>query len=362
VAAVTAEPDFAFQPSVDVIPGIDFLGWGFDATYRDTFFALKPQLFRFSYNDNPRGSEITYRYPLDTKVYAVPDQVFVRTVGKTFTDSWVFTNDFTRRFSLDLNLGLNVDIKKSSTIDLNLTFALNLVDETKTSTRIVQTLAEMELWQLYLGTRILRPEIVTAMAALTGNHFSTDPLSFELFIATYGSHYVDSITLGGSVSQKTVIENDSTSNLLKIAIGLNLAFQDSTGGTKVNLDLNVGIQDLKTSVQTNTTSTATIYGGDAQFTDFVLKAGDPDAAKLLYESWKSTLYDNPVGVRYRLVEIWTLFNDTDARSQMCTAVATYALKIRSPSPADYCKSAPRLRAGNERNGLEFLPMGGGNGI
>jgi len=29
---------FAYEPALPVIFGVDFLGWGFDATYRDPFF------------------------------------------------------------------------------------------------------------------------------------------------------------------------------------------------------------------------------------------------------------------------------------------------------------------------------------
>jgi len=338
-----AEPDWSYLPQLPVIPGCDFLGWGFDAFYRDTFFALKPQLFNFSYNDNPKGSEKTYKYPLDTVTYAVPDQVYVRTVAKTVTNSYVFTSTDQMRMTIDLTLGVKASI---SQFEGELKLQFGYVDASQVDKRIIRTLAETQLYQLYLGRRYLSRDFQLAQEELSGFTYNTNKNAFALFLATYGTHFVDSITLGGSVEQRTVIESSNDTELLFLTVAVNGKFEQASG-TKVEGNIGFAYQDATIKIQSETTSMSILYGGDPKFTDFVLNAGDPTAAKELYESWKATLLSNPVGVRYRLVDIWQLFENEETQKEVCTAVAASLNFGKS-----YCEKVTNLLSGYERTGLQ----------
>lgn len=46
-----------------------------------------------------------------------------------------------------------------------------------------------------------------------------------------------------------------------------------------------------------------IYGGDPEFTDFVLSGGEQSAVATLFNSWKASLTTNPITIRF---EVWKI--------------------------------------------------------
>jgi len=328
---------------LDAIFGLDFLGWGFDATYRDPFFALKPPLFDFSYERDPIR---TYRYPTSTTTYKVPDQVFVRTVGKTTTDSYLFLNSVEKTKTLDLRL----NIKASTTqLEGSFTFTLNWIDTTTTDKRIVMNMAETSLFQLYLAQRNLSEEFLTEIDNLPAT-YAMDPTQYDLFLARFGTHFVDSVIIGGSVQQETIVNTENSTEALMFKAVLQGKFQSATGTDKVEGELDVDYKQTEKRVTQETTSSSEIYGGDPEFTDFVLTAGDPDAAKLLFESWKSTLITNPVTIRYRLVDIWQVLTDAQQRKELCKASATLLGFLPNENP-NYCNKAGQVLSGTIQSGI-----------
>jgi len=350
------------------------LGWGFDATYRDPFFALKPQLFQFSYNCSEYKSY--YRYPLDVQTYAVPKEVFVRTVSKTTTYTYSFKDSREKRMVIDGRLNLKVSTKQ---LDVELEVAVNYVKSSDTNTSIVFNFVETSLFQLYLGKRVIGRDLTEALVELRGT-YSLDPLSYELFLSRFGTHYVDSIVIGGSIQQETIIKSSSEEERLQITASLKGRFESASGkdsgtssvsnsnstsgsgggsggGTQVNGSLTFKYEDIERKIDTETTSNSEIYGGDPEFTDFVLTAGDPATTKQLFESWKKTLVTNPIGIRYRLVETWSLLEDPQQQKEMCTASATILGFLPNEDPK-YCASAGQLLGGSIRGGLEPPPSKG----
>lgn len=387
--------DFSFvNEDLDSIFGAEgFLGWGFDASYRDPFFALKPPIFRFSYDNPPYNRTKEYRYPIDITSYAVPDQTFVRTVAKTTTYSYSFRSTEEKRMQLDLRLGLKASV---SQVNLELDLTLEYANEEENSKSIALNFVETSLYQLYLGERCLRPEILSAMSELKTT-YKLDPIPYELFLRRFGTHFVDSVVVGGSVMQQTIIEAQSSEERLLLNVALKLKFESATGkksgqpqggtqsnpagnqtssanndqgsqaadeqtgglasgggaaggGTNIDLDVNFAFTDITQKLQTETISNSEIYGGDPEYTDFVLTAGDPVATKQLFESWKATLLTNPIGIRYRLVEIWELFEDDKQQKEVCTAMATLLGFLPDEDP-EYCSSTGRLLGGTIRGGL-----------
>jgi len=327
----------------NAIYGLDFLGWGFDASYRDTFFALKPQLFTFTWTD-PQA----YKYPTGTETWLVPDQVYARTVGKTTTYAYVFDGLDQRRQVIDLRLNLKASTKQ---IEGELTFTLGAFSSSQNKKHMSRNMAETSLYQLYLAKRELREDFLEDASELAAT-YDLDPTSYELFLRRYGTHYVDSVVIGGSVLQETTFQTDNVTDQLLITASLAGKFESATG-TKIEGSLNFKFDDVEQKIQTETVSSSEIIGGDAEFTDFVLSAGDPATAKQLFESWKATLIINPVTIRYRLVEIWQLFDDKIQQKEVCKALATMLGFLPDQDP-DYCKETGRLRSGTIRGGLEPL--------
>jgi hypothetical protein len=344
-----------YAPEGLICPGVDFLGWGYDASYRDTFFALKPLLFRWSFANNPKGSERTYQYPLfNDMTWPIPDQVFVRTVSKTVTTTIISDTQSMNRFQLDLRLGLEMS---SGSFKGSLELNLAIKDEKRNIRRIVTSMAETQLFQLYLGKRYLNEEVRYDMEKLNQEQaFSSNNddvrNAYFLFLGTWGTHFVDSVTVGGSVWQTTDYSFSNASNALILSIAIAGEFDSFSGS------IYIGIESVKQTIKTETKASATIVGGSADFSDFVLRTDDPAAAAKLYNSWKNTLMENPVAVRYRLVEIWTLWPTLladQARGKfVCEALAEYT---GFGGEDDYCDGVPAIQAFSVRDPTQNVLKG-----
>jgi len=342
--------DFAYQPVLPKIPGIDFLGWGYDATYRDQFYALKPSLFLYSYNNNPKGSEESYKYPTDTIAYAVPDQVYVRAIGKTHAETDISDSTQMQRMRLDLKLNLAASTAQFSG---SLAVGLDIVQQSDTHFRICQCWAQTELYQLYLGTRFLSADVQSDMTTLqhSGSFSASNQPPYYLFLSTWGTHFVDSVSVGGALSQTTTFSNVTSNNLLELTVALAGKFS-SGSGTTVSGSLSLDFSQAQVQIATQTTASADIYGGDAKFTDYLLKSDDPASAAELYSSWKSTLMKNPIAIRFRLVESWQLWalqlkNPTFAL-EVCKATASF-LQWLNENP-NYCNGVPSVLSSYIRDG------------
>jgi hypothetical protein len=341
--------NWAYEPEGLLLPGVDFLGWGYDASYRDTFFALKPLLFRWSFANNAKGSERTFQYPLyEDMQWPIPDQAFARTVAKTVTNTEISDTKQMNRMKLDLRLGIEGSTPQFSG---SLEFKLGITDEKNNIRRIVTSMAETQLFQIYLGKRYLNPDVSFDMDTLdtAGPFKDSSKPSYFLFLSTWGTHFVDSVTVGGSVTQSTDYKFSNASNALMIAVAIKGSF-DGGSGTKVSGFINFDFNTVKQDVKAKTIASATIIGGAAEFSDFTLNSDDPASAKKLYESWKNTLMENPVAVRYRLVEIWTLWptlrDNYDQGENVCAAIANY---LGFANEDDYCDGVPMILGFSERD-------------
>lgn len=77
-----------------------------------------------------------------------------------------------------------------------------------------------------------------------------------------------------------------------------------------------------------------------------MRGGATDATQQLFSTWKSTLTTNPVTIRYRLVDIWTLATPLFARQQLCQAVAVASGFTTSQEISAYCSGNPLLQGGS----------------
>jgi len=249
-----------------------------------------------------------------------------------------------------MTLDAKLNIQASETqLDLAASIDVNWVNDATENKRITSNFAETSLYQLYIAEKNPSPEFISDLSKLSLT-YSLNPTAYNLFIQRYGTHYVDSVIVGGSIQQDTTIDVTNTSDVISLAVAVNAKFNQAAGGT-VTVGLGVNFQQAQVEVTSTTTSDSIIYGGDPSFTDFVLSAGDPDSAKLLFESWKSSLVTNPVTIRYRLVELWTLVNDVNIRAELCTAIGTYTGFLPKQDP-NYCAQVNTFISGTIQGGLQ----------
>lgn len=260
---ICGQLNITILPKHDVVFGIDFLGWGFDiSTSRDPFYALKPPLFDYSYSQNPTGVEYDYRYPTDTVVYSVPDQVFVRTVARTTTDTYIFDSSEQEQMSLDITLGLQ---GATSTVQGSLKFDFNLLQVGTTDQHIIRNEVQTQLFQLYLGpNRVLKQLFLQRLGNLTQS-YAVDPQDWDLFIDDFGTHYVDSVIVGGALVQRTIVTSSNNSQTIQFSIALEGRYQGTNPGTTATGSLNVNYQQSQSYVDTQTISASDILGGENNF-------------------------------------------------------------------------------------------------
>jgi len=297
------------------IPGLDFLGWGYNAQLRVPEYSLTQSMFYYSYNGDGT-SEFIYRFPTQVTDFAVPDQVSVKTISKLSTESYYFANSDEQIFSLGLQVGIS---GTTPTLSGSLTVALGLVTDDETDKTIVRNTAESALWQLKLTNKTLLPIVNEWIQNLTGTSYQQNKKNYDTFIATFGSHYVDTVVVGGLAKMDTVIEDESDS--LRLTIAVTIAGKMSGAETisgKIEFDFGL----LTTSTSSTSTSNSAVLGGDTYCSGWVAASNEPDVARQLFAAWKRGLAANPAVVRYRLVSVDSLFpasNQADA----CSAISNW---------------------------------------
>jgi len=266
----------------------------------------------------------------------VPDQVYVRTVGTTSTQSYTFNTTEEELLTIALTLNLQLTESKGS---LEVGVQFDSITSEEQSEMIVVNIATTGLWQLYMskGNMILSPDMVADAQNMTYAPFKTNPQPYLDFIARYGTHYVDSSVVGGQFTQRTVVKYQNDTDKLFLSVGLQGQF-NANSGTQVQGSLDFSLSDISFTISTTTISTNEVIGGDADFSDYFAHVGDPQGVKTLFQSWKSTLPRNPVSVRYRLIEIFNLFTDTTINSQLCIAVGT-VLGYLPNEDKNYCANS-----------------------
>ena len=130
-------------------------GWGFDASYRDPFFAMTKSIVYYTYDNNENQREVIYRYPTQRQNYAVPDQVSVRTIGQTSAESALFDSWKNFRMTLDLKITLTLGQPQLSGF---ISIGLGLKIEKTNTEYIVTTTSKSMMWSMTLTSMFLSPE------------------------------------------------------------------------------------------------------------------------------------------------------------------------------------------------------------
>jgi len=336
------------------LPGLDFIGFGYDARFADLQDALQLPLMDFSYT-----KQKAYFYPANrTTVFKVPDEVIVRTIAYTEATAVLFNSveEVIEKMTSDSGIDFQqeVTLENSTAICVNTTDAatnqttqnctttssfsntqlfsigaqINYVKESfgRTEQYRVENSESTQLYGVVLDTRFMRSDLKNAMLELNQNAFSSNPKIYYKFLETYGTHYVVSAVMGGKVAMETNIDK-STSSLTdddtesrttvtnqQALAGATATFQSSVSGTS---DFSLSNSQQKT--QFSQTSNWKLAGGDSNLVNLLDTRESADAVKI----WKPSIIYNPVPVQYRLRSMATLFEDTFVRQQVKNAIAVY---------------------------------------
>jgi len=348
------DPSFVLNQN-PIIPGVDFLGWGFDARdmRRDTFYSLRTPLFNWTYGEhNPTGAPLQYKYPIDVVTRKYPDQVLVRTVSRTYSDVYKFTSTEQMRRTIDLRLNVKASVKQFSG---EITATYNYVSAEQINDYVYLNTVQMEFWQLLLAKRQMYSYVTDAMNELRSEGtYALNNDSYVQFMEMFGTHFIDSAMVGGAIELETNVHIDNATTAQQFAAAISGQFQSSTGSTNISGQITVNLDDSTQSLLTQTTSRSRILGANPKFTDFALNPNDPESTKEVFLSWKNTLLDNPVVTRYRLQEIWTLCTDPDVRKQLCIAIGTELGFLPDEDP-NHCSDHVLVTGGSMKPGLSVYP-------
>jgi len=279
-APVTSPSSSPLGPTLpDVqIPGLDFLGYGYDLRYERPVDGVRLPLVSYNFN---KGK--TYIYPTYRQQrYLVPDEVFVRTVGRADASNYVAQNHTDMQNALSVSVGVDyqrmVDARmKEEKVTPNTTvppnnytsnftlpaesgyfndlgkglpatkvngttkmFTLGVeFDFVKRNTKsqdnmVVRNDQLFQLWQMFVDQYTLRDAIADDINKLAGKKVESDPGLFGSFFEKYGTHFVFSAVMGGAAQHTALINTVSEVDFTQVTFGLSVSYNTSTNTTTVS--------------------------------------------------------------------------------------------------------------------------------
>jgi len=338
--------------ALDPIPGIDFVGFGYDSRFDEARTALQIPLHSYSFNQGK-----TYQYPADrTRTYRVPDQIAVRTIALTEAEAYLY-NDLTELTnSWALQVGIDVGHSSSDNTSQQLcttdntqnTTTCNTLDTTNKTSMfaigtnfayaqnsfasnniyIVDNSEKTQLFSIFLDIESIRHEVKLALTDLSTTDLGSNPQTYFQFLERYGTHYVVSAVMGGQVHSTSNVQTTTTTS--GNSIGANVTLQDvstqeamnaasATFASTISSNVDFTLQNANSNIQSTSSSSWELLGGDPSVVNLL----DARTAADAILTWKSTITSNPVAVGYRLRSMATLFEDLLVKQQMQAAIDIY---------------------------------------
>jgi len=301
------------------------LGWGVDLrTGPPAEGTLRVPMYTWAFT---QGS--TYLYPLEPQTtFQVPDEVFVRTVAQMIGTNRIYTK--VEDYLTDLHIGLGLSIKQAAKAnnqgsgsgnslsnstgggsldstdlsafsgDVSITY--NKRSMTDSQNIIVQNSLESALWQLVVGPDItVRQTIINSQNAIRNTQDANDKyLAQAEFIDRHGTHFIDSVIVGGNLVTESITVASNSLSLQELAILANFGFSNMFGLSSGDLSLNITFVDSYKSFEKDTTNNINVLGGDPQLANFF--RGDVSPSDT-FVNWAKTLIRNPAVIRPRCREI-----------------------------------------------------------
>jgi len=344
---------------LDVLPGLDFVGFGYDARFDTAQTALQVPIMDFSFTQGKQ-----FAYPTAKQfVYKVPDEIYLRNVAFTDADAYLYNSLSEYQTSLALNVGIDLSTLMSTTntnstciqttngnssstnctatgvatagqlFSIGSTVGFIRDSFASQSSYLVENSETTQLYHIFLDSRFIRPEVKDDLRNLANYLFTDNRQVYFKFLETYGTHYVTSATMGGQVSLLSSIAqvfqsltntvnagaSGSTGSYSSVSQSDALNAATMSFSSTLNSQVDFSFSTVNSNIQTQTTSQWRLLGGNSSIVN-LLSTSNASQAIL---QWKGTITENPVAVGYRLREISTLFDDPLLRDQLHAAVQVF---------------------------------------
>jgi len=341
---------------LDVLPGLDFVGFGYDARFDAAQTALQVPIMDFSYS---QGNQLSCS-GIRKFVYKVPDEIFIRNVAFTNADAYLYNSltEYKSKLALDIGIDMSTLTSQSQTnstcttsngtqpnctvtgtADAGQLFSLGstvgFVTESFNSqtSYLVENSEETQLYHIFLDSRYIRPDVKDDLRILANYLFTDNKVLYFKFLEKYGTHYVVSATMGGEVSMMSSIAqtfqsltNTATAsisggqqNFSSVSQSDALNAANKQFASTLNAQVDFSFSNVNTNIQMQTTSQWRLLGGNSSIVNLLDTRNSSQSIRM----WKTTITENPVAVAYRLREISTLFDDPFMRDQLHTAVQVF---------------------------------------
>jgi len=289
----------------DAIPGITYLGTGYDAfgEYASTRAVMAPVIGLTSYTDvNALGN--SYKIPQDVTFLNVSNFNYESNYGR-------FVSEYLSNRRQSVTLSASYGGFFSSTVKTNFT------EEKYTSNdyAFCTVTRSIQLWRLslpYTDIDKLRSMMLPTAREDINN---LDPV---LLFKKYGTHLTTEIDIGARADYHTEIEKNLETLEIKteIVATAEASFKKASGSAEYDASF-----DEKVSLfNVNSTRKIRVSGGSSELALQISEEGK-------FNQWLETITENPVlcdFTRNSLIPIWDLC-DTDARRQeLLIALADYA--------------------------------------
>jgi len=379
---------------LDLLPGLDFVGFGYDARFDTAQAALQIPIMQFSYSHQKVYSYATARETL----YQVPDEIYVRNVAFTEAETYLFNSVDEYKQKVSLDVGINYQqltgqgqanytcVTTTNTSETNCTTDQTFNSEkifsiganigfiktgfTRDEIYLVENSEKTQLYNIFLDSRFIRQEVKDDLRDLSNYLFQDNQQLYFKFLEKYGTHYVVSATMGGQVTMQSTIQKKVSENNVQVTAGVGGGFSDSVSESDalasankqfsqtLNAQVDFSFNKVDKRIELQSTSVWRLLGGNSSIVNLL----DTRNASQAIKAWKQTITGNPVPVVFRLKEISTLFDDPLMRDQLANAVFyflnfdTSDILIKSnfqglPTPSVVKRSLPDISDDDN-----FIPM------
>jgi len=180
---------------------------------------------------------------------------------------------------------------------------------------------ESGLYQLVIGPSIdIRPKIQDKINLALNT--SVDPdLAIAEWINRHGTHYIESVIVGGKLELSSSLDNSSGVDTDKLTVSANVEFQNLFGLSQVSVGLNLTLGSENEFFKRESTNWMKALGGDPDIANFFSGNLRPNETFAL---WHETLITNPAVIRYRLRETSWLF-PREKRQKVSDIIDRYML-------------------------------------
>jgi len=324
-----------------IIFGLDMLGWGVDLrTSPPDEGSLKVPMYTWAYT---QGN--SYLYPLEPETrFQVPDEVYVRTVATMKGTNRIYTK--TDEYLTDLHIGLGLSIKQAAqnantnsnnnaATGANSSTSLSQTDLSGFSGSVgvtynkrqlntdgyllVQNSLMSALYQLVVGPDIsIRQSVQNAQQLIRDTSDASEKYLMQAeWVDRYGTHFIDSVIVGGNLVTESITQTSTSLSLQEISLMANFGFSNMFGLSSGDLSLNLSFVDSYKSFQQDTTNNIDVQGGDPELANFF--RGDVEPSET-FVNWAQTLIRNPAAINTRCREISWLWNTDEVQdfSQIVT--------------------------------------------